>query len=230
MLPRFGALFEGINNYAYEPVTTADDDECMICKEPYLKDDSSGADGYHAIRLTECGHIIGLEYRNRERWPYRHQRLLIALEALHTNRLTYTHASHIMTSYVFNALVSRPNWLILYPIFTFGALINILLISYVRHDNEGSPFYVFNILLYKIWELLTETPADPENMILSVSCMLSVAMVVVICTVNHILFFGSAAQVLVTSLRKSKRNELVPGRSNHVYVTSTSLQASTLAF
>jgi hypothetical protein len=45
MLPTFGALFEGINNYAYEPVTAADDDECMICKEPYLKDDSSGADG-----------------------------------------------------------------------------------------------------------------------------------------------------------------------------------------
>jgi hypothetical protein len=163
MLPRFGALFEGINNYAYESVTAADDDEYMICKEPYLKDDFSDADGCHAIRLTECGHIIGLEcfsvwiqrqpepctywnhhlkdlskestnleyicsricnsrwfrhikkgicffeYRNRYRWPHRHQRLLVALEALHTNRLTYTHASYIMTSYVFNALVSRPN-------------------------------------------------------------------------------------------------------------------------
>jgi hypothetical protein len=170
------------------------------------------------------------EYRNRDRWPYKHQRLLNALEALHANCLTYTHAYHIMTSYVFNPLVSRPNWLLLYPIFIFGALINILLISYGRHDNEGSPFYVFNILLYKIWELLTETPADPENMILSFSCMLSVAMVVVICTVNFILFFGYVAQVLVMSLRKSKRNELVPGRSNHVYVTSTSLQASTVAF
>jgi hypothetical protein len=270
MLSRFGALFEGINNYAYEPVTAADDDECMICKEPYLKDDSSGADGCHAIRITECGHIIGLEcfsvwiqrqpetctywnhhlkdlsmklsspeyvcgricnsrwfmyietsihffeYRNRDRWPYKHQRLLNALEALHANCLTYTHAYHIMISYVFNPLVSRPNWSLLYPIFIFGALINILLISYVGHINEGSPFYVFNIVSYKIWELLTETPADPENMILFVSCVLSVAMVVVVCTVNHILFFASVAQVLVMSLRKSKRNEQVPRRNNHV--------------
>jgi hypothetical protein len=45
MLPRFGALFEGINNYAYESVTAAVNDECIIYKEPYLKDDSSDADG-----------------------------------------------------------------------------------------------------------------------------------------------------------------------------------------
>jgi hypothetical protein len=163
-------------------------------------------------------------------WPYKHQRLLNALEALHANCLTYTHAYHIMTSYVFNALVSRPNWLLLYPIFIFGALINILLISYVRHINGGSPFYVFNILSYNILELLTETPVEPENMIPFVGCMLSVAMVVVICTGNFILFFGCVAQVLVMFLWKSKRIEQVPGRNNHVYVTSTSLQASTVAF
>jgi hypothetical protein len=176
----------------------------MICKEPYLKDDSSGADGCHAIRITECGHIIGLEcfsvwiqrqpetctywnhhlkdlsmklssqeyvcgrfcnsrwfmyietsihffeYRNRDRWPYKHQRLLNALEALHANCLTYTQAYHMMTLYFFNALVSRPSWLILYPIFIFGALINTLLVFYVRHINEGSPFYVFDIVPYKI--------------------------------------------------------------------------------
>jgi hypothetical protein len=75
-----------------------------------------------------------------------------------------------------------------------------------------------------------ETPADPENMIPFVSCMLSVAMIVVICTVNLILFLGSVAQVLVMSLRKSKRNERVPERNNLVYVTSTSLLASAIAF
>jgi chromate transport protein ChrA len=135
-----------------------------------------------------------------------------------------------MTSYALNALGTHPSWSILYLMFIFETLISILLISYVRRIVEGSPFYVFNILLSKVWELLTETPADPENMILFVSCMLSVAMVVVICTVNHILVFGSVAQVLIMALRKSKRVEQVPRRNNHVYVTSTSLQASTVAF
>jgi hypothetical protein len=48
-----GGWFDHPSKYAYTHANAASDDECMICKEPY------GNDGCTAIRLTECGHVIG---------------------------------------------------------------------------------------------------------------------------------------------------------------------------
>ena len=54
------AIFRGPHNYAHNDRVHVDvDDECMICKEPYSK--TSDTKGCRAIRLAECGHIVGFE-------------------------------------------------------------------------------------------------------------------------------------------------------------------------
>lgn len=52
MPPTLRAYFRGPQNYAYDDVLPGSDDVCLICEEPY-KDEP-------AIRLLDCGHIVGL--------------------------------------------------------------------------------------------------------------------------------------------------------------------------
>jgi hypothetical protein len=54
MNPTLGGWFNHPSKYAYTHANVASDNDCMICKESY------GNDGCAAIRLTECGHVIGL--------------------------------------------------------------------------------------------------------------------------------------------------------------------------
>jgi hypothetical protein len=60
MPPALSSIFYGLHNYAYEFITPPEDDECMICREPYANTET-GKPGCQAIRLTHCNHLIGLE-------------------------------------------------------------------------------------------------------------------------------------------------------------------------
>jgi hypothetical protein len=61
-MPSLRTIFRSTRDYAYEHVRAADNDECLICREPYAKRSAKNTkEGCHAIRLTHCGHTIGLE-------------------------------------------------------------------------------------------------------------------------------------------------------------------------
>jgi len=60
MPPIIRAMFRGPNDYAHnDRVHVESDDECAFCKEPYAT--TASQEGCRAIRLYDCGHIVGYE-------------------------------------------------------------------------------------------------------------------------------------------------------------------------
>jgi hypothetical protein len=146
-------------------------------------------------------YVHSLEDMTAAMWPDRHRRIVIALDALHNNRLTYTHGYHIMALYSLFAMFIPPAASITFwmAAMTFGSFL------YMLYVNE-SLFYAFNMLFIKLcflWPIVTGNPMNAHTLKDFAWAIVPLTIYTVLNMANAVMFVLVVLSVLVNELRKS---------------------------